>query len=309
MKKVLFFAAMIVCLVSCKTSNNAREIGKGSQDVWQTMLVKQLDCQIEDNLITVKYNNGTTLCYSILDNFGHVALTWDHNSQKSYDDGLSGYKGNIDIPSFVTSGERDEFLFQVVQINENAFYGCKEVTSVHLPYSVGIIRDGAFKGCTGLKEITVDENNMAYESIKGVLFSKDHRMLVKYPASKVAEEYELPQDAMVICTEAFADAEGLTKVVIGNGVTAISDFAFKGCSNLEELRLGTSVRIIGVDAFKKCPKISFIYSPNRFPPHNSPTVFENSIKENCKVTVPRGQKMNYQRMLEWNEFKNIQEEW
>lgn len=310
MKKVLFLAVMLICLVGCKSSKNAQEIGRGSQDVWQTMLVKQIDCQIDDNIITVKYDNGTTLCYSILDNFGHVALTWDRSGgRKSFDEGVSTYKGAIDIPSFVTSGDHDEFLFQVIQIDENAFYGCSKVTSINLPYSIGIIRRNAFKDCTALKEITVDDNNQAYTAVAGVLYSKDHKMLVQYPVKKADATYELLQDANVICTEAFKGCEALTKVIIGNAVTAISDNAFTDCKNLQELRLGSSVRIIGANAFKGCPNIAYIYSPSFFAPHNSPSVFENSIKETCKVTVPRGQKMNYMRQLEWREFKNIQEEW
>ncbi len=310
MKKVLFLAVMLLCLVGCKTSKNAQDIGRGSQDVWQTMLVKQLDCQIDDNIITVKYNNGSTLCYSILDNFGHVAVTWDHNNgRKSFDDGASGYKGQIDIPSFVTSGEHDEFLFQVIQIDENAFYGCDKVTSINLPFSIGIIRMNAFKDCVSLKEITVNENNMSYTDIDGVLYSKDTRMLVLYPAKKTGEEYELPQNVSFICPEAFKGNESITKITLGNEVTAISDFAFMNCTKLQEMRLGHSVRIIGVDAFKNCPSLAYIYSPNIFPPHNCPTVFDAATKETCKVTVPRGQKMNYSRHLEWSEFKNIAEEW
>lgn len=308
MKKLIFVAVLLVSLVGCKTSKSAQEIGRGSQDVWQTMLVEQLDCQIEDNLITVKYNNGTTLCYSILDNFGHIGLTWDHNGRTSFDEGTSGYKGAIDIPSFVTSGEHNEFLFQVVQICENAFYGCDKVTSINIPYSIGVIRSNAFAGCKALKEITVEDNNQAYADFAGVLYSKDLRMLVQYPIAKTDTQYELKQETNVVCTSAFEGCTSLNKVIIANTVTAISDNAFSGCSNLEELRLGSSVRIIGAGAFKGCNKLAFIYSPSFFAPH-IPSVFEDSIKETCKVTVPRGQKRNYQRQPEWNSFKNIQEEY
>ena len=311
MKKLLFVFLILstVFVCGCKTSKSAQNIGKGTQDVWQTMLVKQLDCLINDNLITVSYNNGTTLYYTILDNYGHVALTWDHTGRTAYDEGESGYKGIIDIPSFVTSGEHDEFLFQVIQIDENAFYGCTGITAIQIPYSIGIIRMNAFKGCNNLKEIKVNENNMNYIDIDGVLFSKDQRMLIQYPAKKNDSEYELPQNVSFICPDAFNSCESLTKVTIGNEVTAISDYAFMNCTNLQELRLGKSVRIIGVDAFKNCPKLSYIYSPNIFPPHNCPTVFDKSIKQTCKVTVPKGQKWNYSRQLEWNEFLNISEEW
>lgn len=308
MKKVLFFAVMLICLAGCKTSKVAQEIGSGSQEVWQTMLVKQLNSQVEGDIIKVKYSNGTTLYYSILDNFGHVALTWDREGRTSFDDGKSKYKGQIEIPSFVTSGDHDEFVFQVIQIDENAFYGCNQVTSISIPYSIGIIRN-AFKDCTSLQEVKVSPNNVSYTDVDGVLFSKDKKMLVIYPVKKPGTEYELPQEVSFVCPEAFKGNESLVKVSMGNDVTAISDFAFTNCTKLQEIRLGRSVRIIGVDAFKNCPSLAYIYSPNIFPPHNCPTVFDASTKETCKVTVPRGQKWNYSRHLEWNEFKNVAEEW
>jgi hypothetical protein len=117
MKKYLFAILITsLCLVGCGSSKEATK--SGQNEVWQTLLVKQLDAQINDQIITVKYNNGTTLCYKILDNFGNVTLTWDRtNGRKSFDDGPSNYKGDISIPSFITTGENDEFTFRVMEID------------------------------------------------------------------------------------------------------------------------------------------------------------------------------------------------
>lgn len=309
MKRSLYFVLMLVCLISCKTSKNAQEFRNSSEDVWQTMVIKQIDCQIDDNLITVKYNNGTALSYVILDDFGHVALTWDHIGRKSFDDGASGYKGEIDIPSFVTSGEHGEFLFQVIQIDENAFFGCNKVTSINIPFSIGVIRQNAFKGCSSLSKITVNHLNMTYKDVDGVLYSKDNKMLIQYPISREGAEFQLPYEVTLICPDAFRDNRNLTKITMGNDVAVVSDYAFKGCKNLKEMYLGRKVIILGVEAFKDCPNLSYIYAPGIFPPHNCPTVFDTEVKETCKVTVPKGQKVNYSRHLEWNEFKNMSEEW
>ena len=203
MKKYLFAILITsLCLVGCGSSKEATK--SGQKEVWQTLLVKQLDAQINDQIITVKYNNGTTLCYKILDNFGNVTLTWDRtNGRKSFDDGPSNYKGDISIPSFITTGENDEFTFRVMEIDQNAFYDCSGVTSIDIPYSVLRIVDGAFKGCSGLKKITVNENNQSYKDVDGILFSKDNKMLVKYPAKKETAEYVISEDVSIICTEAF----------------------------------------------------------------------------------------------------------
>jgi hypothetical protein len=270
------------------------------------MLVKQLDANVDNQIITVKYNNGTTLCYKILDNFGNVALTWDRtNGRKNFDDGPSNYKGDVSIPSFIITGENGDFTFRVMEIEQNAFYGCSEVTSIDIPFSVIRISD-QFNGCSGLKKFTVNENNQSYKDVDGILFSKDDKMLIKYPAKKETAEYVISEDAAIICTGAFMDNEFLRKITIGNFVTAISDYAFKNCSALEEVELGGNVRIIGNESFKNCPKLALVNAHGMWPAH-CPNVFDDAAKQNAKLYVPRGQMFNYKRRLEWRDFKNVQE--
>ncbi len=305
MKRYLFVLAFAAfTLIGCRSS---KEVSKSNQnEVWQTMLVKQLDANVDNQIITVKYNNGTTLCYKILDNFGNVALTWDRtNGRKNFDDGPSNYKGDVSIPSFIITGENDDFTFRVMEIEQNAFYGCSEVTSIDIPFSVIRISD-QFNGCSGLKKFTVNENNQSYKDVDGILFSKDDKMLIKYPAKKETAEYVISEDAAIICTGAFMDNEYLRKITIGNFVTAVSDYAFKNCSALEEVELGGNVRIIGNESFKNCPKLALVNAHGMWPAH-CPNVFDDAAKQNAKLYVPRGQMFNYKRRLEWRDFKNIQE--
>lgn len=307
MRKYLFVLAIAAfTLAGCRSSKEASKTNQ--KEVWQTLLVKQLDAKVEDQIITVNYNNGTTLCYKILDNFGNVTLTWDRtNGRKNFDDGPSSYKGDISIPSFITTGEDAEFTFRVMEIDANAFYGCTEVTSVDIPYSVLRIVNDAFKGCSGIQKFTVNENNQSYKDVDGILFSKDSRMLIKYPAKKETAEYVISEDVSVICTEAFMDNPFLKKITIGNFVTAISDNSFKNCTSLEEVELGGNTRILGVDAFKNCPKLMLVNVHGMWPPHCSPTVFDDGVKQTAKLYIPRGQTMRYKRTLEWRDFKNVQE--
>lgn len=306
MKKYLFVVLVsTICMVGCRSSKEASKTNQ--KEVWQTLLVKQLEAKVEDQIVTVKYNNGTTLCYKILDNFGNVTLTWDRtNGRKNYDDGASSYKGDISIPSFITTGENDEFTFRVVEIDQNAFYGCTGVTSIDIPYSVLRIVDGAFKDCSAIKKFTVNENNQSYKDVDGVLFSKDNKMLVKYPAKKETAEYVISEEVSIICTEAFMDNTFLKKVFIGNFVTAISDNSFKNCTALEEVELGGNVRIIGAESFKNCSKLMLVNAHGMWPAH-CPNAFDDAAKQNAKLYVPRGQVFNYKRRMEWRDFKNVQE--
>ena len=91
--------------------------------------------------------------------------------------------------------------------------GCKNSV---IPNSVTSIGDGAFRGCSGLTELT------------------------------------LPNSVMSIGDCAFYGCSGLTELTLPNSVTSIGDCAFYGCSGLTELILPNSVRSIGDIAFTYC---------------------------------------------------------
>ena len=60
------------------------------------------------------------------------------------------YRGDVVIPSTVTSGEVD---YRVTSIQGNAFFNSIEMTSVFIPSTVTNIGSGIFQGCTGLSSI------------------------------------------------------------------------------------------------------------------------------------------------------------
>ena len=91
--------------------------------------------------------------------------------------------------------------------------GCKNSV---IPNSVTSIGDGAFRGCSGLTELT------------------------------------LPNSVTSIGDCAFYGCSGLTELTLPNSVTSIGDCAFYGCSGLTELILPNSVTSIGNYAFSDC---------------------------------------------------------
>ncbi|MCQ2113230.1 MAG: leucine-rich repeat protein [Bacteroidaceae bacterium] len=68
------------------------------------------------------------------------------------------YKGRVKIPAFVieeVDGKKERF--NVTTIGEQAFFGCRELTSVELPISIVTIGDYAFGDCINLKSIQIPE--------------------------------------------------------------------------------------------------------------------------------------------------------
>ena len=126
----------------------------------------------------------------------------------------------------------------VMAIGKQAFYE-SGLTSINIPASVTTIGEDAFAGCPSLTSIGVDASNNYYTNVGGVLFSKDGKTLVAYPAGKSGTSYKIPKS-----------------------VTTIGESAFNGCNNLTEITLetGSELEVIGDNAFNGCENLTTIFT-------------------------------------------------
>ena len=167
----------------------------------------------------------------------------------------------------------------VTTIGWMAFEGCTSLTNVTIPDSVTTIQSEAFFNCTSLTEIKVSESNKSYTSVDGVLFSKDKKTLISYPAGKKANSYTVPSSVTVIREYTFSNCTSLTNVIIPASVTRIGDFganetgtafyfdpAFFGCSSLNTVFYsGTeedwqAIEMVADDWEFLTPKVVFVSS-------------------------------------------------
>ena len=102
-----------------------------------------------------------------------------------------------------------------------------------IPEGVTWIRDDAFVGCTNLKEILVDENNLDYCSKDGVLYSKLMSILYVVPCCK--DSIEIPEYVLVIKDLAFHGCSNLKSITIPDSVSVIGNHTFRDCTNLKEI--------------------------------------------------------------------------
>ena len=136
----------------------------------------------------------------------------------------------------------------VKSIGNSAFAWCDSLESVAVPAGVTDIADNAFIGCKKLTAIEVDAENTAYASTDGVLFSKDGKTLVAYPAGKPAAAYTVPDGVTVIGSNAFNSSK-ITGINMPNTLTEIKYGAFANCAELKNVTIPGSVTVIGHDAF------------------------------------------------------------
>ncbi len=187
-----------------------------------------------------------------------------------------------------------------------AFYVCTDLTTIDIPLSVTSIEGLAFDHCTGLSiinipasvnsiafgafgyfngKITVDENNLTYSAIDGVLFNKNRTELIQCPISETGD-YIVPSSVTLIEENAFGFCRGLTKVTISSSVKTIRRYAFSLCDNLNSI---FAYNLIPIDL------------------NSSLDVFFDLNKSTCTLYVPYGSKAAYQAANQWKDFTNIVE--
>ena len=130
------------------------------------------------------------------------------------------------------------------------------LASVNIGSKVREIGEGAFGSCQSLKAITADSGS-AYFTVKdGVLYSKDMKTLVQYPAGKAGSTFTLPNSVTKLAGSSFAGASSLEDVTLNDGLKAIERSAFENCAALTTPVLPETLEEIGVSAFAFCPSFS-----------------------------------------------------
>ena len=189
-----------------------------------------------------------------------------------------GYTGNYAIPETVKT------------IEDDAFNGCKGLTSITIPNSVTKAEGSVFEGCIGLKEVVIPGsigkiystfrncanletviirngiNKIGYSSFENctnltsvkipnsVLEIDDHAFC---GCEKLAD-IELPKNLREIGDDAFSSCKQLKEIVIPHKVTYIGDCAFAGCEKIESVFMPDEASYVGFDAFSQCPITSII---------------------------------------------------
>ncbi len=231
-----------------------------------------------ENLVSVSIPNTVTeiesSAFYACTNLVHVTLP---NSLTSI--GMGAFYNCTNLNSI-------ELPTQISTIEKEAFFDCDALTSVTVPEQVSIIREGAFSNCTNLQEIYVSPKNLAYASIDGILFEKETRTLMCYPAGNNRNHYDIPNGIQAIGEDAFFNCQSLTSISIPDSVRSIGEYAFCGCISMSDIAIPMSTTNIGWYAFSNCLSLSSITIPN------SVTQMEGWVFSNCtnlsKVTIMQG---------------------
>lgn len=226
-----------------------------------------VDVLITSNVETIGNNaffgctnmkNITFLSDTVLKSVGHMAFAY------------CGTLREITLPSSITSIGEGAFLacsqltsFTIpancASLGSYFLMSCVNITSVTIPQNTRCIGAGSFNNCLKLSSFTVASNNQYYSSVNGVLFSKDGKILIRYPAGKQNYIiYSVPSGTVKIAEMAFWDNRAVTTIIIPQSVTEATGRSFNDLSVnsvLTEIRLPQNSSLITAADIKYCPNL------------------------------------------------------
>lgn len=200
-------------------------VTNGKDSAWCEISVVSPDSQdIETEEVCIRYDEEDRYYAVGLEEMDENEL----NGKLQYIDYIY-YSGEFTIPEQLSFKNKD---FKINKISASAFRNCEELISVVIPSTVECIETeetysyfikeiegnrNPFRDCASLKEINVDSDNEYYKSIEGVLYTKDGKVLLSYPADKKENIYILPKEVEEIYVEAFSSNDNLEAIYVEEG--------------------------------------------------------------------------------------------
>ena len=133
----------------------------------------------------------------------------------------------------------------ITNIGMYAFHECHSLSSINLPEGLVSIGEAAFYQCGSLLPITIPSTLTTF----GL-----HPFVDCVNMTKVTILSNSVVSAVYTTTSNLSHVFGkqVTEIVLGEGVTAIGEYAFNGFVNLQKVTIPSSVESIGNSAFGEC---------------------------------------------------------
>lgn len=210
-----------------------------------TLLFSMAAAKNSAHNLEAKNSDGVTIYYVWTNNYTEVGVSFRGGKKTSYE---NEYSGNVVIPEKI---KYDGKSYNVTSIEDNAFYGCNELTSISLPNTIKEIYRYSFEGCDNLTSVNISDLS-AWCKIDYLGEPKGtnpleyaHHLFLN---GKEITELNIPNEITSIKKYAFSGAQYITKVTFPKNLTSIGRDAFK-CSGLTEVKIPDGVTELSFNTF------------------------------------------------------------
>ena len=183
----------------------------------------------------------------------------------------TGDETELDVPAYTEEG---------IPVTSVFFSHEMALTTLNLPATINDIDGLNIMKLIALETINVDEENPDYQSIDGVVFSKDGLWVYAVPQAK---EFNAPEGVTMIMKYAYFGSQ-MEEIVLPSTLTTIDEGAFSGCTNLSKLEIPAEVSYIGKEAFAGTAEDFTIYCDSSYS-YAVEYAQENGIKYVVPLTI------------------------
>ena len=176
---------------------------------------------------------------------------------------------SIVIPNSVTLISYDSFANcislknitwgnSLAEIGSSSFYGCTSLTKVQLPNSVKTIYHSAFMNCASLETIILNEGltTIQYNAFANTAITE---LIIPDSVTAITNYYPGYGERN---TSIIEDCQKLRRVVLGSGLTTVTECLFQNLQALEEVVFGDNITTISAYAFDGCSSLESIVIPD-----------------------------------------------
>lgn len=155
-------------------------------------------------------------------------------------------------------------------IASHAFQADTALEKVILTEKIKEIGESAFEDCVNLKEISIPNEHIIIktDAFKNTgIYREQESTYLSHTLTKVnnnfAGTFEIINGTTAIADEAFKGCEGITDVILPEGLLTIGKNSFSGCKALKTIVLPSSLQLIDDYAFADCSNLKTIVFPKK----------------------------------------------
>ncbi len=204
--------------------------------------------------------------------------------------GYTGGMGVWNIPGTIKTVKDSAFIYcrgayafilneGLEYIGSAAFGSQNSVNScvINIPSTVSHVGSNAFWTAS---EILVAEGNPYYQSIDGVLYSKDGKTLIDYPNNRITDCYVVPEHVEIVAADVFKGIKATTKQVRLEHVVTLQGSQYFRDSSFREVYIADGNKVTGGWTFVTDGQLAYVRLPE-----NTPLDIGSSYFSGCRSLV------------------------